>query len=146
VTDTPDDDDRPWEQPGAVRRDCEPHRGDVLLSFGRVSLVVGLLGFVLGLTTLVALPLGVVIDVLAWRDLRRIRAGEMDPRGEGTVRRAQRVAEWAIALNVAAALLWLVVFGGLLSHGWMPVVFGVGVLGLGLIAAVVTPLVDGKRG
>ena len=32
----PCDDDRPWERPGAVRRDCEPHRGEMLLLLWRV--------------------------------------------------------------------------------------------------------------
>jgi hypothetical protein len=33
------DDPRPWEQPGAVRRDVEPHRGRPLLVFGSVALL-----------------------------------------------------------------------------------------------------------
>jgi hypothetical protein len=32
IPDSPDDDDRPWERPGAVRRDYEPHRGSLLES------------------------------------------------------------------------------------------------------------------
>jgi hypothetical protein len=27
-------DDRPWDRPGAVRRDCEPHRGPALRLLG----------------------------------------------------------------------------------------------------------------
>jgi hypothetical protein len=40
TTPGPDDagDVRPWEQPGAVRRDCEPHRGPALLLLARVGL------------------------------------------------------------------------------------------------------------
>jgi hypothetical protein len=33
-----DEDDRPWEQPGAFRLDCEPHRGDMLFFLARLSI------------------------------------------------------------------------------------------------------------
>jgi len=72
----------PWEWPGAVRRDCEPHRGPLLLVLGTVSLIFGVLGFWLQFMALPDAPLGLVVWLLAWRDLRRMRAGRMDPDGE----------------------------------------------------------------
>src|SRR5262245_34864064 len=96
-------DERPWEQPWVGRRDCDPHRGDMLLGVGRASQLLGGAGliavpFVLGfvgnplrssaveavLCFLVPLPgvLGVAVGltgcVLAWRDTNRMRAGLMD--------------------------------------------------------------------
>src|SRR5262249_10530030 len=42
---SPDDaDPRPWERPGAVRRDCEPDRGQTLLLLGCSALVLGVVG------------------------------------------------------------------------------------------------------
>jgi hypothetical protein len=43
-TDRDTADPRPWEQPGAVRRDCEPHRGRLLAALGRAALVCACLG------------------------------------------------------------------------------------------------------
>jgi hypothetical protein len=33
--------DRLWEGPGAVRRDCAPHRGNLLGALGTLSLTAG---------------------------------------------------------------------------------------------------------
>src|SRR5262245_32923105 len=55
AADEDDDDHRPWERRGSrggVRRDCEPHRGTLILVFGIVSLVtiaLGIIGFIIGL-------------------------------------------------------------------------------------------------
>ena len=61
--DAPELDDRPWERPGAVRRDREPHRGELLKGPGVVSLVSGILSLCLLLPCLMALPLGVGVWV-----------------------------------------------------------------------------------
>ena len=37
-----DDANRPWEQPGAFRRDCEPHRGGLIRGLGLASLLLGI--------------------------------------------------------------------------------------------------------
>jgi hypothetical protein len=37
------DDPPPWEQSGAVRRDCEPHRADLPLRVGSVGFLCSLL-------------------------------------------------------------------------------------------------------
>jgi hypothetical protein len=75
------EDDRPWERPGAWRRDVEPHRGGLLRALGLTSLVLGTLAPALVLPALVALPLGVAVWVVARRDLGRMAAGAMDPAG-----------------------------------------------------------------
>jgi predicted Zn finger-like uncharacterized protein len=60
-----------------VRRDCEPHRGPLVLTFGVLSLVLLSICF----------PVGAVLGVVAWVmgqvDLRKLRRGDMDPAGQG---------------------------------------------------------------
>jgi hypothetical protein len=67
-----DDYDRPAQRPR--RRDYLPHRGTTILVCGILSVVTGL-GFIFG--------------PMAWAmgntDLHEIRAGRMDPEGEGAV-------------------------------------------------------------
>jgi hypothetical protein len=65
----------PWERPGAVRRDCEPHRGQWLILLGIIGLLCG-----------IALPpLGVALALLTQRlanaDLARMDARLLDPAG-----------------------------------------------------------------
>lgn len=57
-----------------VRRDCEPHRGTLVLVFGILSLVIGLVG----------LFFGIAAWVMGSADLRKMRQGAMDPEGKGT--------------------------------------------------------------
>jgi hypothetical protein len=90
-------DERPWERPGApVRRDCEPHRGGLLLTLGILSIVsavpglgttpcsccfpLGIAGIVLGI---IGVALGITSVVLGQMDLKRMHAGVMDPSGRG---------------------------------------------------------------
>jgi len=61
------------------RRDCEPHRGGLVLTMGVLSLV---LTFVCGLVP-VSLIFGIIAWVLGSSDLKKIGRGEMDPMGEG---------------------------------------------------------------
>jgi predicted Zn finger-like uncharacterized protein len=62
-----------------VRRDCEPHRGAMVLTFGVLSLVLLSVGCLW--------PVGAVLGVVAWvmgrGDLGKIRRGDMDPAGQG---------------------------------------------------------------
>jgi hypothetical protein len=68
--------DRPWERRyrPQVRRDCEPHRGVIVLVLGILSLVVPYLGCVLG----------AVAWVMGQRDLKKMTERTMDPEGRGT--------------------------------------------------------------
>ena len=61
-----------------------PHRGVMILTFG----IIGLATNVLGCGCCIAfVPIGLVFNILAWimgnNDLRAMRAGEMDPAGQG---------------------------------------------------------------
>jgi hypothetical protein len=100
------EDGRPWERPGAVRRDCEPHRGTWLLALADAGLLVGALALALGFLA----PLGVALGVTAWalasHDLGQMRSGLMDPAGREAAARARTRAGAAVALSLYAAALW----------------------------------------
>jgi hypothetical protein len=133
------DETRPWEQPGAGRRDYEPHRGRLLLALGGTALAGG--GLAAGLTftaeafvgfsesplfhgrapglwflagvacwlALVATAAGVPAWLMAREEVGRMRQGCVDPAG---LRAAGRAASWSrvgVALGVAVFALWLVV-------------------------------------
>jgi hypothetical protein len=92
---------RPWEEPGAVRRDCEPHRGDYLAVLGTVSIVMSLAGSVLSLlVVLIGIGLGVAVVVMAGQDLEKMRTGVMDSGGEGLVKTARRRGYWGVSLGL----------------------------------------------
>ena len=84
-------DERPWERRGEVRRDCEPHRGGLVLTIGITSIVLGVVGIPFfccwGLGAIPA-ALGVALGIPAWvmghRDLAMMREGVRDPAGRGS--------------------------------------------------------------
>jgi predicted RNA-binding Zn-ribbon protein involved in translation (DUF1610 family) len=78
-------DDRPWEgrRGPRVRRDCDPHRGAVVLVLGILSTVFGAFTCFYGLPGLLAIPMGIVAWILGASDLKKMNAGTMDPDGRG---------------------------------------------------------------
>src|SRR5262249_52274747 len=74
------DEDYDRGRPRLVRRDCEPHRGGLVLTMGIVSLVV--------ISMMWCAPLGIIPGIVAWIlghiDLRKMKAGQMDPEGHGS--------------------------------------------------------------
>jgi hypothetical protein len=127
----------PWEQPGALRRDYESHRSGLLLGLGLTAGLCGILSvlclplfisvspalanptlLVRGLELVVllivcfpwlmALALGISVWVMADRDLARMRAGLVDPRG---LPRAEGAREWArigLSAGLLSLLMWTV--------------------------------------
>ena len=101
------DDPRPWQEPGAVRRDCEPHRGEMLRGLGILSVVMPftallvspLIGFIAGVA------LGLTVWVLAGRDLARMDAGQMDPDGRRLTRSARRLGLAGVLVSFGILLL-----------------------------------------
>jgi hypothetical protein len=89
-----------------VRRDCQAHRGDQLLSLADASLLLGALSLCLGLPALAAIACGAVAWALACHDLRRMRPGLMDPGGVRTTGNARSRAFAGAALGLYAAILW----------------------------------------
>ena len=96
----------PWEQPWATRRDCEPHRGELVRLLGFASLVLGALTLCTCVTAFLALPMGTAAWVMARKDLAMMRAGLMDPRGEWDTRQG---GDWG-RLGVILSLLLPVCF------------------------------------
>jgi hypothetical protein len=94
-----------WELPAWVRRDCEPHRGQMLDWLGMVSLFTSLASifFVPGL---IAVAVGVCVLVMVKQDREKMQRGLMDPRGEGKLRVAEAHA-WQGIITAAV----FVVFG-----------------------------------
>jgi hypothetical protein len=83
-------DDRPWEKPGAIRRDWAPHRGRFLSRLAAFSSNLGVFAlpftFIVVLcipTALAAIGLGGVAWALARRDLRAMGANRSTPPVEG---------------------------------------------------------------
>ncbi len=129
------DSERPWEQPGAVRRDCEPHRGLLLLVLGHVGWICGfvvllpacLVGghhkvhsvpqrfllFVIAPLTILMLS-GLSLSLLAWmlsrRDLEAMAAGRMDLAGEDSTQKARRAGLVGLCFFALNAASWLLLF------------------------------------
>jgi hypothetical protein len=99
-------DERPWERPGAVRRDCHAHRADLLLALASASLLLGALSLCLGFLAPAAFACGAAACGLAYHDLGRMRAGLMDPAGLAATRRARARALAGAALGLYGAFLW----------------------------------------
>jgi hypothetical protein len=132
-------DRRPWEQIGVVRRDCEPHRGGLLLLLGRVSQGCGLLsGLALFLAlysaraaptpawaTVAALAgvggigmvLGLAVAALARRDIRRMACGQVDPAGKESAWDAWDRGLRGAGLNFLCLLIYPAVRAALLLAG-----------------------------
>jgi hypothetical protein len=105
VSDVDPNDFRPWEQPGAVRRDREPHRGPLLLLLGRIGSLCAMLTPVLVVPGVVGLSLGLTVWLLAGADLAKMRAGLMDPAG----RQQSERARWHGLVAALFAACWLVI-------------------------------------
>ncbi|MFN4258477.1 MAG: hypothetical protein ACK4RK_04215 [Gemmataceae bacterium] len=74
----------PWQADSAwqVRRDCEPHRGTLILILGIISLTL----FSFGLLAPLGAPLGLSAWIMGHGDLKKMAAGVMDPQGQGSTR------------------------------------------------------------
>ncbi|HEV3082160.1 MAG TPA: hypothetical protein VGY66_20425 [Gemmataceae bacterium] len=75
----------PWERPGAVRRDCEPERGGLVITLGIISLVCAVPAFACCFFGPVFGVFGLATGIPAWtighKDLRKMREYTMDPAG-----------------------------------------------------------------
>jgi hypothetical protein len=68
-----EDDEDDYRPRRRVRRDCEPHRGTLVLVLGILSIVIGYIG----------LGLGIAAWIMGRNDLRKMDAQQMDPEGRG---------------------------------------------------------------
>jgi hypothetical protein len=116
----PPDDDRPWDRPGAVRRDSVPHRSHLVQTFGTVGLVSGFLalpGCVCSCLlpfSLTALGFGTTAWVMGRSDLRSMDAGVMDPSGRSATRLGKNFGMAGVFLGItdllATGLFWGAIF------------------------------------
>jgi LSD1 subclass zinc finger protein len=79
-----EDNDRPWEQEyqpyQGVRRDSEPHRASLVLTLGILSIVLS----ATTLLSVIGLGLGITAWIMGYRDMKKMRANQMDPQGFGS--------------------------------------------------------------
>jgi hypothetical protein len=130
------DDNRPWEESGAVRRDCVPHRGDTLQTLGNISAVCSFMflfcilvmgpSLIASLTLkgilslacfpfmpiliLIALPFGLITWILSKGDLTMMRNGLMDPAGEVQTEKGLVRGSIGSLLALSGMIAWGVVF------------------------------------
>lgn len=96
----------PWEEPGAIRRDCEPHRAELLMKLSTASVVfAGLAPATLGLAGLLAVSLGLAVWVLSHVDLQKMEKGDTDPSGEYLTCRARDEARLGFLLALSICVL-----------------------------------------
>jgi hypothetical protein len=121
-------DPRPWEQPGALRRDVEPHRGAELELLAGAAAVLGVLAIpcaAAGRYVLFAPLLAGVWAVLAgafsgwvlWaggEDLTRMRRGAVDPEGRRKTESAWGLALFGLIAALLAGVILAVSFAGLI--------------------------------
>jgi predicted Zn finger-like uncharacterized protein len=91
-----------------IRRRLEPHRGTLILVFGILSLVLGFL-----ICALFFPGFGIPAWIMGNGDLRKMRAGQMDPEGESMTnigRILGMVSTGLCVLGLICGLLYLVVF------------------------------------
>jgi hypothetical protein len=104
---------RPWERPGFVRRDCDPHRGPLLLTLACLSIAFGLLGCFLLIPAIPGVILGMVGYAMAWADLDKMRAGLIDRNGRKEAQEAERLSAIGLWLNLITCffccVIWLIV-------------------------------------
>jgi hypothetical protein len=92
--------DRPWQRPGAVRRDCQPHRGRLILALGGLAEFCGGLACFGALTAPLAIAAGVTAWLLARRDLALMQQGLMDPLGRRYTELGRSIGVWGAALGM----------------------------------------------
>jgi hypothetical protein len=123
--------DRPWEQPGVVRRDAELHRGGLLSWLARAPVFSGIFLPCVAVSIAEAYPphsrdvacltmpclsgagllLSIVTLMMARDDLAKMQAGTMDPQGKAHTQEAKSWAIGGLLINLALivlALLWAV--------------------------------------
>ena len=116
--------DRPWEQPGELRRDAEPHRGRILILLAAATSVSGILTPFLPilfckfplpyrhdlcfLIMLVLSGAGLLVGLTTWvmarADLSKMQTGMMDRHGKALTEEAKNWNFSGLLLNLALFL------------------------------------------
>jgi hypothetical protein len=98
-------DERPWEQTGVLRRDCEPHRGTLLLALGGVSILIGLIALFVVLPAFPGMFIAVAICAIARNDLTEMRAGTRDSSGKEDTEHSLGLAVAGMVMNCIALFM-----------------------------------------
>jgi hypothetical protein len=110
------DEELPWEEQGAIRRDREPHRARMLSLLGTITFCLGVMAVPSGAPGVFGLSLGLYVRSAARRDLRKMDDGTMDPEGAERTRAALQDANLGSALSGLGLLLAVFVVVGLLFY------------------------------
>ena len=111
----PVEEPRPWEEPGAVRRDVAPHMGELLRWLATISLACSASGVLLVIPAVVGVLLGSGTASLAERDPDWMGCGKLDPGGRAQTHQANLRAENARYLGILAPLPCLLLWESCLS-------------------------------
>lgn len=132
--DQPEPDLQPWVWPYAVRRDCEPHRGELLSRLGLAAFTLSLVGMSMGIPctmvvgdelflpglpspdrVVVFLALaapGVLASVVIWwlaaRDLAEMSRGRRDPAGEELTGKARSYGRAGVVIAALGMTFWAI--------------------------------------
>ena len=101
-----DDDYDSAERPARIHRNLAPHRGGTIIALGIVALVL------LPCSTIICGPLA---WIMGNSDLAEIRAGRMDPSGEGMVQAGRILGMISTGLFVLVMILYCFIFGGMFA-------------------------------
>jgi hypothetical protein len=124
-----DQEERPWETPGEIRRDAAPHRGLPLCCAAIGSFILALGGALLSLLMMLhfilvpgflviygcAIALGTWTWLAARKDLAKIHWNEMVIDGENSTMFARDLAKAALVVCLLVPLFWL----GVLLISWL---------------------------
>lgn len=88
-----------------MRRDCEPHRGELLAALGTLSFTVSMLSCFCCLPAVLSVPLGLTVWLLARHDLRQMDRSIVDPSGREMTRTARLDAMTAVFFGALPLLL-----------------------------------------
>ncbi len=102
----------PWERPGGMRLDWEPHRGGHIQNLG----IVGVVCCMIPCVVWIGVPLAISVLVMGRHDLQRMTEKEMDPRG----RHATLIGIRCAGVGLIFASIWLLSWGGTLFAYFLP--------------------------
>jgi predicted Zn finger-like uncharacterized protein len=108
------EDERPWEvrRGPPVRRDCDPHRGSMILVLGITSIVLAPMSVCCyGIPSLIGLGLGIPAWVMGRRDQAKMDTGSMDPEGRGLTQGGMICGIVGTILNSLGILFGLLLLG-----------------------------------
>ncbi len=104
----PEDEEHVREGVGPLRRDYEPHSLNVLRGLTRTALLCGVFSYCcFGLAGPAGVGFGLAAWALARHDLRRLRAGLVDPGAGPEIERARHLGLRGALVSGLGSAIWL---------------------------------------